>query len=202
MKVLKDEIRDAIVNSAKEEFFKKGYERSSMRSIAKGTNTTVGNIYKYFVNKEALFSHILDPITLELENLINHHDDELEPGDHSSIDQLIEQQGAILIDLVKKSRIELLILMYGSEGSKFKGIKDQLVSLLSQGTKKHLISYYSRSNGSVTGPVPVDPLAYALAQSFFEGIFTLIRNSSNPEEIEKSGIELIKLFFNGFKTIL
>ncbi len=69
MQVLKEELRERIIKSAKEEFITKGVSRSSMRGIAKKAQTTVGNIYRYYVNKQELINAILNPVFKELELL-------------------------------------------------------------------------------------------------------------------------------------
>ncbi len=67
--VLKDEQRMKIINSAKCEFYKNGIYNSSMRVIAKNANTTVGNIYRYFKNKQDIVDWILTPINTKLGGL-------------------------------------------------------------------------------------------------------------------------------------
>ena len=62
MQVKKEDLRQQILEAAKQEFLDKGYENSSMRVIAKKANTTMGNIYHYFDNKEALLTTLLDPV--------------------------------------------------------------------------------------------------------------------------------------------
>ena len=54
MQTLKEDVREKIIDSAKNEFLEKGIERASMRDIAAGSGMTVGNLYRYFKNKEEL----------------------------------------------------------------------------------------------------------------------------------------------------
>ena len=67
---LKDDIRQAIIAAATEEFQNKGYEDASMRSIAEKANITVGNIYRYFDNKEDLKKQILAQTNDDIVNLL------------------------------------------------------------------------------------------------------------------------------------
>ena len=52
--VLKDSLRKAILDAAKEEFLEYGFKDASMRRIAAKANMTVGNLYRYFKNKESI----------------------------------------------------------------------------------------------------------------------------------------------------
>lgn len=55
------DIRQAIINSGKEEFLEKGFERASLRNICKKANVTTGAFYSYFDKKEDLFAIIVQP---------------------------------------------------------------------------------------------------------------------------------------------
>lgn len=57
--VLKEEVRTSIIAAAKVEFFRKGFDGSSIRSIAKIAGVTPGNLYRYFDNKEALYENVV-----------------------------------------------------------------------------------------------------------------------------------------------
>ncbi|MBQ6334735.1 MAG: TetR/AcrR family transcriptional regulator [Erysipelotrichaceae bacterium] len=68
---LKDDVRQAIIEAAKQEFLEKGYEEASMRSIAAKADITVGNIYRYFDNKEDLNKQILAQTGDDITKMLN-----------------------------------------------------------------------------------------------------------------------------------
>jgi AcrR family transcriptional regulator len=51
------EKRDRILSVAIKEFADNGFENTSIQQIAKKAGISVGSVYKYFENKETLFSH-------------------------------------------------------------------------------------------------------------------------------------------------
>jgi AcrR family transcriptional regulator len=53
--VPKEEMRRAILGAAAEELAEAGFERATLASIASRAGTSIGNLYKYFANKEELF---------------------------------------------------------------------------------------------------------------------------------------------------
>jgi AcrR family transcriptional regulator len=57
--VLKEDIKLSILDAARNVFVIEGFEASSMRQIAKGAGVTVGNLYRYFENKEAIYDAII-----------------------------------------------------------------------------------------------------------------------------------------------
>lgn len=70
MQKLKDDIRQAIIDSASDLFASKGTEKSNMREVAKGANITAGNLYRYFPNKDALVLAITGPALSEIDSLL------------------------------------------------------------------------------------------------------------------------------------
>lgn len=73
MQTKKDEIRGMILAEAQKEFLLHGYEGASMRVIARKANTTLGNIYHYFPNKEAILTEILREPILKMEQFVESH---------------------------------------------------------------------------------------------------------------------------------
>lgn len=61
MQIKKDNLKEDILAVAREEFFLHGYEDASLRVMAKKANTSLGNIYHYYANKENLLDCILIP---------------------------------------------------------------------------------------------------------------------------------------------
>ena len=48
MKTLKEDIRNKIVVTARNEFIKNGFRKTSMRTISAKSGVALGNIYNYF----------------------------------------------------------------------------------------------------------------------------------------------------------
>ena len=64
MRVLKPEIQNRLLIAARKEFIGRGYALASLRSIARECNMTVGNIYRYYDSKYALFLAVVEKVTL------------------------------------------------------------------------------------------------------------------------------------------
>lgn len=50
-----DQSRERILQAAEEEFLQKGFQKASLRNIAKAAGVTTGSLYWHFQNKEELF---------------------------------------------------------------------------------------------------------------------------------------------------
>lgn len=73
MQIKKADIRQNILECAKDEFCIQGYENASMRQIAKKANTSLGNIYHYFQNKKAVLNAVLEPEATTICKMIEMH---------------------------------------------------------------------------------------------------------------------------------
>ena len=64
------EKRERIMRVAREEFANNGFENTSIQQIAKKADISVGSVYKYFENKEELFTMIVQDGLSELEEML------------------------------------------------------------------------------------------------------------------------------------
>jgi AcrR family transcriptional regulator len=60
MQTKKDDIRGRILETARQEFIEKGFEKASIRNITSAAKTSKSNIYNYFTDKDALFCAVVE----------------------------------------------------------------------------------------------------------------------------------------------
>ena len=61
--------KELILNISKEEFISKGFEKTSLRDIAKKCHISPTAIYRHFLNKEEIFKEIIKPLYEYFEEL-------------------------------------------------------------------------------------------------------------------------------------
>jgi AcrR family transcriptional regulator len=67
----KTRVRAALLQAAAESFADAGFERAALSDIVERAGTSIGNLYKYFGNKEALFAEFIPRgFTAELTNRV------------------------------------------------------------------------------------------------------------------------------------
>lgn len=193
MQVLKDEIRHSILRIAKESFLESGFEKTSMKDIAGKVGVAVGNLYRYFPNKEALFDAVVTPAHDKLLQLVRAGEQESSPGL-----SMIEQVGRILGELLRDNRESLLILLYRSAGTKLESAKEQFVDKLSEHVLSHLEDF-NRSHSA--GRLDMET-ARPVAVAFLEGYFEIIRLYSEPERIDAITRQYVSIWFTGLQALL
>ena len=197
--VQKDDVRDTILDSAREEFLQHGFEGSSMRRIAQKSRMTVGNLYRYFKNKEELSETIVSPTY----RIINDTVQELSGGlisfgeDNKNFDMplpLIRERLSTmsdrLVDIYDAHKIEVSILMMGTELNK--QITDwfaDLISVLIAGK----FSMLDRADERLK------LLSQCYAHSIFSGIKTILRESKSSKEDMRL---MVKIYLNSFLSML
>jgi AcrR family transcriptional regulator len=62
MRVKSEERRQAILNTAKEEFTRQGFSQTSMSAIAKKVGGSKATLYNYFSSKEEIFTAVMDSV--------------------------------------------------------------------------------------------------------------------------------------------
>ena len=193
--ILKDDQRNKIIEAAKEEFLEKGYKDASLRNIAKKANMTVGNLYRYFTNKEDINKQIVK-VTLDLlEEMVTKLSNNKLSFEGNSInfdmsnDELIESLDKLtdeMIDIYMNHKIEFNILMMQSR------LNDEITNWFSNVCKGIALKNYGLTEN-------IDSLAHAYAVSIFSGLKDLFKNENNNyAQLKKH----IKIYFRTYVHML
>ena len=194
MQTLKDDVRDRIVDSAKKEFLKKGIEGSSMRNIAAGSKMTVGNLYRYFRNKEELNDFIVGETLGEINRLVMEKSQNTVSINDRNMDlnltvsqyiEVLDDLADRLVDIYRKHKIEFNILMMHSKLND--SITDWFADLIKHIIKSHYtLDEYDKQIGI---------LSHGYAVSVFAGIRDIFKNANVKSDSLKN---MIKVFFRSY----
>ncbi len=183
MQVLKDEVRNRIFEAALREFKEKGYEGASMREIAKDAGLSVGNLYRYFENKEKLFYAIIGPVYNRLIDLTKdcfHY--KLTHDESSFLDYLTDS----ILSNSRQYGVEMSILLNGSKGTQYEKAKEDIISLV-EGFAKQIVT---RNQERKKMTLKYDYLCQVVAVLLIEGISMIMGHFDNEDEAR----EATKLF--------
>lgn len=195
---LKDEARQAIIEAAKKEFLEKGYKGASMRSIAKKSNMTVGNLYRYYKNKEDINLSIVAPTFKEIDAALksltkNNVSMEtrvfnLKP-DVNELKDTMDEFADKLVDIYYGHKTEFNILMLHSR------LSEQIISWFAE-IINSLISQSFVMEGLNRDR---DILSRAYAESAFTGIKVIFRDADSEIGVLKV---LLKTYLRSFVFML
>ena len=192
MQVLKEEVREKIKIAALREFEKNGYQKTSMRSIASSAKLTVGNLYRYFENKDDLFDVIIQPAFQEIYQFIEEFArfEEDKPLEKRQKDSFIKTFEESLIRIYIQHRAELIILLNGSKGSQMENAREQIIYLIAERIKKEAFPKMKKEMTVVDGF-----LAEVLAISFIEGISLVLNKYKDKEKTRELFTQFTHIYF-------
>ena len=162
------EKRDRILNVAIKEFADNGFQNTSIQQIAKKAGISVGSVYKYFENKETMFSMVVHEGMASLEGLLISLAD-------SSEDILVKAE-KIIRELLKYSRknpelIKLYCQLTTSDNSEFLNSISQRIEAVSASVYTVTISK-AQETGDVRDDINPAFFAFLLDNIFMMLQFT------------------------------
>ncbi len=164
MQILKDEVRQNIMNAAVKTFKDQGYQKASMRTIASEAGMSPGNLYRYYKNKDAMFEALLQPLMDNFEKLKN----EKKEFNFDMIDVNFLDHSVFIEQLVQarlEFRDELFILLLRADGSAYEGAKDGYRCFL----EEKVSEFIARDIGgcvSLKGTMTVSAIAASMVEAF------------------------------------
>lgn len=187
--VLKEEIKNKIIKSAKSELLKNGYEKASLRKIALKSGVTVGNLYRYFDNKEVLVNSIISPMIIRINNILKTLSDNSISFDqdvkNANLDRdkmisVLNSVGSELSEIYLQNRDELVILLMHFEKS------TNLKTWLSD-----LIFNFISNNYELNGKEEqMKMMSKAYGAAVISGFIELLSNKKLPKESVKNMINI------------
>lgn len=196
--VQKDEVRESIISSAKEEFLANGFSKASMRSIAEKSRMTVGNLYRYFKSKDELSDTIVSPTYMAIDALVKRISKGkiglgMQGSDLScntaELKEMLSEISEGLVDVYENHRTELRILMMGSKLNK--ELTDWFTAVIAELISLHFP--FDKTDERVI------TLSKCYAGSIFTGIKTILANDSLETENLKN---MVRIYLNSFLVML
>lgn len=195
--------RERILQAAKEEFLRLGFQGSSLRSIVKAAGVTTGALYGYYPDKNALF----DALVREAAETL--YDKYLRA--HEAFDGLpFEQQVSGMAQVTQSSVWECFdyiyehfeafkLLICHAEGTLYEDYLHRLARIEEESSCKFIASM--KSNGRSVPSTPND-LNHMLASAYLSGFFEIVAHDM-PKEAAQDYIKQLTAFFTaGWKNLL
>lgn len=195
---LKLDYRNKIIKASKEEFLKYGFKDASMRRIAASAGMTVGNLYRYYKNKEDIMNSIVLDTRTAIENTIRNlttNPVSLEARvykikyDVRYFKKMLDDLADRLVDIYFEGQFEFNILMNDKDLVNYFNtwLSDLLTYIIMQ---NYTVSEYEKS---------VELLAKAYAYSIYSGMKVLFLRTGTSKESLKN---ILTIFFRGYVAIL
>lgn len=196
IQVKKENIKEALLETARQEFLKKGFKGASLRKIVKNSGTNLGNFYNYFTNKEALFIHLIEEEYANFMKLMLNHQ-EIDVPDYllrtTDIKIWKDMIYHIINEMMPNLTNNFVLLVECSSGTKYEGIKERIVLSLSEHFSEHLKSMNTDDD---------EDFAYVIALQLLNGFIYIIKTNDDTNTRKKLLCEYLLFFFVGSMGII
>jgi AcrR family transcriptional regulator len=196
MQVKKENIKNKILQAARQEFKAKNYEKASIRTIAEKAGVTPSNIYNYFEKKDDLFRTVLQPLINKIEigkKVLNKFEFDREPGVQEDLDSHHE----IIINsakIVDENREDMKILVFKSKGSSVENYIDSLTDWFTGEFKKSLCE---KAQYEVDGF-----LVHIMSSIWFNSIREILMHDIKGERMMNIAEDLMTFIFTGWRNLM
>lgn len=189
MQVLKEEVKNRILDAAEKVFYEKDYRSAKLTEIAEEASVPVALIYTYFKNKEELFGAVVSPVYL---NFGSAFDEEESLGQGSASRRFHDVGEKYILELLRDRR-KLIILMDKSSGTKHMQAKAGLIEQM----QKHIERGLERQSKESYDPM----LAHILAGNFTEGLLEIARHYQSEEWARNMLTLMVKCYYTGVESL-
>ena len=189
MQHTKEEVRSRILEAAELEFDEQGYAGASMRSIVRRAGTSLGNIYRYYPNKEALFLSIVEPV---LDRCMD-QTGTLFAVTLSEVERNVEQ----MVDFVAEHSRVFRIVQSGPP-EHYAAFLDRFADRVSQALGRYAQEHCAKSLSGIANP----DFFHAAGQSFVSVLRLTLEHCEDREKTVRYLRELLRFQFGCFEERL
>ncbi|MFV0527972.1 MAG: TetR/AcrR family transcriptional regulator [Lachnospiraceae bacterium] len=196
-----DKTKEKLLLCAKAEFLEKGFRNASVREIARAAGLTTGSIYRYFSDKDTLFSAVTQNAMAEL-------DAEYEAMSHAAFAELEKgipygkEQGteniSRLFDVIYRYFDEFYLMIVQSEGSSRENFVANLIELETVSTLEYVAQLKQKYDSQY---VLEEAGVRALAAACFTSMLAPVRLRMDKESALRHIAFLGEFFTDGWKGI-
>lgn len=188
MQVLKDDVLNKIKKAAVECFMENGYDSTSMREIGKRADISVGNVYRYVDNKEALFDLLVNPAI----QLLQESQKQNLPPQFPLLEVNLLNENRILDQLVKlhmNYREAMFLLLLRNKGTKYEQIKIQMRDVMVIEIQKFITQFLGENQTWIQGEI----YPKAVSTAFIEGICVIVEEAEDDYSFVFNMIQFLEL---------
>lgn len=192
---VKDEIRQRIIDAAREEFLQKGFEKASIRVITTKARTAKSNLYNYFKDKNDLFYSVLEPAVVEIRRgleLVKQFNIPKGVNEYTQESQMYVV--GIVDQFVSEHFTDVRLLLFKAQGSSLENFRHEFLEAFTD----NMVSWVK----SIRPEKNISRLFIRSVCSFY---FSLVEQAvlyGKAEEMQDYKEEFTKFVYHGWKGIL
>ncbi len=185
--MLKDSVRQRIMGEAVNQFNETGYVQSKMKDLAIRANVSVGNIYRYFNNKEDLFESIVQPVIEKIEDIF----DEMQK--YTPTYEMTKESAATFINIYLQYQDIFVLVLENSSNTRFETMKNDIIEKFTQNVLR-----FPAITKKVSQNKQFIFYVKAFSVAFINGVISILKENCSIDE----KIEQVTFFLDNMRNML
>lgn len=201
MQVKKEDIKEKMMNSARQEFLDHGYAESSLRIIAEKAGLTKGAVYSYFKNKDALFCVLTAPAVGFIESEFQCDKDyyaSITKNDSSDAFASNIQGFRKYVHAVLDNYNSFKLLLFCAAGSSLQNYKERIIQLYSQSFHRRLLLFDKAGSREVAIS---EMFIHTLAATYVSFLEELVLHEPNRTEADDYAVQMAIFVQSGIEKL-
>lgn len=191
MQYAKNEIRQRIINVAREEFLNNGFEKASIRTITTKAKTSKSNLYNYFKDKDDLFYSVVEQTILKIRKGIQLADElYISKGVHLYTKKEQEFVVNTIAEFVRENLMDVKLLLFRAQGSVLESFESEVIEAFTDMMCKW-----------VKTMVPDKSISRSFIRSISNFYLSIIEQNIIYGQANDNK-EFIDFIYNGWKSVL
>ncbi|WP_234121301.1 TetR/AcrR family transcriptional regulator [Clostridium hydrogenum] len=200
------ETREMLLDSAKKEFLKKGFEKASLRTICKNAGLTTGALYFFFNNKEDVFDCLVKDIVVELKSMLCNFSQKEKLEYKSALNN--ERDNNFQLDIEDEKEVmkylytnkeEFVLLINKAQGSPYENYYHEIVGFLEQLFDEFFQLYYDKE---IVDSKTVQYAIHNMVSWKINSYIEILKNSLTLEEAMIQAEIIAKYAIGGFQNVI
>lgn len=192
-----------ILEAARKEFLRCGYEKASTNVICKNAGVTWGALAKRYAGKDALFCALVADIAEEFKGVLlgrnnKFHASSVKEQEESALKE--RSEGEVFIEYIYSNFEEFKLLISCSQGSSYGHYMEELADIVTSST----IRFMKETNHEaiINGQKVSDNTIHILVSSYMYGLFEPVVHGMSREEAVVYTSHLKYFFDVGWANIM
>ncbi len=189
-----------IMEAARAEFLEKGFEKASMRSIARRCDMTAAGIYRHCTDKEDLFYQIVTPAKEKLDNWAKEHMERYEePIKKGKQLSWKDSNFDIMRELVYPNMEDYHLLVAKSKGTMYENYLHDLTEI----SQEKLLAYLKEiKKAGYKVPKLMPSELHLLMSAYTTALFEPVVHNYSYKDATRALDTLEKFFLPGWKQLI
>ena len=196
--VRKAEVERRLLDSARGEFLRHGFQGASLRNIAEAANISLANVYSYAKDKDDLFRRVLMTVVSDIDRVEKYFSSYAPAGNEFDSLETETEQLKSGVCYIYAHKTEFILLLNRSAGSTLENYPEKIVHGYAKNCRRFL-THVKKSNSSIHFRAPSNFFFESVARFALKTISEMLKQNFSKKAMDDVAKEIAAYNFHGFR---